>query len=211
MEKEYIKKIDLKIEQTAYQPVKKCPFCQSVFLNQNWCESCGRNLSFDLIGKPYSEKSFFTLKEDYIKTFYLFYRLYPDFENIYSEESRSYQKKLFKRFKNLIDGFEEPKAMTLEDRPHFYFEAKNVIKELVYYHFPKEEIVEYLCKHPENLINQELLSYTIASNFDIHQSIYHKVFKQKLIWKFTAEDLIAASLVLSSLVYGALKLKLLFR
>jgi len=210
MEKEYLRKLDLKIDPSVYQKTKKCPFCHSVFINKSWCESCGRNLEFNLLGEPFSSKSYYFLKEEYIKTFYFLYRLFPNFENIKSAECLDYQKKLFKRFKNLVDSFDSPNIMSTSDRPLFYFETKNIIAELIYCHFPKEEIVEHLCSHPDNFINQELLNFVLNSQFDVHQTVYQAIFKKKLIWKLNAEDFIAISIILSTLAYAALKLKLLF-
>src|SRR5690606_6392390 len=46
-------------------PVKRCSFCQSVFITETECESCGRQFQKDTLGSPGGEKSFYALRDQY--------------------------------------------------------------------------------------------------------------------------------------------------
>ena len=56
----------LRIPSTAYQPIKRCQFCQSVFITDKACESCGRSMTYHLIGEPFGVKSYYGIKERYV-------------------------------------------------------------------------------------------------------------------------------------------------
>ena len=46
-------------------PIKRCEFCQSVFITDTECESCGRQFKKDTLGTPGGEKSFYALRDQY--------------------------------------------------------------------------------------------------------------------------------------------------
>lgn len=81
-------------------PVKRCPKCQSVFITDFHCESCGLQFDLDRIEDPLGEKSYFAIKERMILKSSLFGFYVPWLEMVHKKEARS---NYFYRLKALIE------------------------------------------------------------------------------------------------------------
>ncbi len=136
----------LRIPPEAYRPYKRCEFCQSVYLTNNLCEACGRSVNYDLLGPPFGPKSFYGLKERYIKQLPILVTYFPVFENIKSQEAKSLVRQLVKRLKDLTSG-------QYEEKIKFMIEAQAIVDELLYYGVLPQVVLSYLNN------NSQLLTY----------------------------------------------------
>jgi hypothetical protein len=124
----------IRIPKEAYLPYKRCEYCQSVYLTDNICESCGRSVRFDIIGPVFGYKSYYGIKERYINELSPIAKHYPVFESIKSNIAISYLRKLKKRLKDLslIDEHINKNLLDLE--------CNLIIDELLYFHVPAQAI-----------------------------------------------------------------------
>jgi hypothetical protein len=158
------------IPQSAYRPIIRCSYCHSVYLNDTHCDSCGRKIGFEALGKPFSVKSFYILKEKYIRTAPLLVKLFPIFENKTLETTKSYKRNLVKRFKDLLLGFSNPNQLSNEDRTFFYLEMKDLIDELMVYEVASSFLIGLVHEYD----NESLLLQ------DLDQYIYDKALKNRI-------------------------------
>jgi hypothetical protein len=153
-------KKSLYIPKEVYRPIKKCPFCQSVFITDTACEACGRNLDYNLVGKPFSPKSFYRIKEKYVQSFPFLLKMFPIFENKKGLAAQSYIRNLKKRTNDILIGFSSVDLIKSEDRRYFYFELKEIILELLDYGVKEDVIFSMIeSNESEDLIHQELLVF----------------------------------------------------
>lgn len=149
----------LRIPTTAYRPVKRCPYCESVFINDKNCESCGRSMLYHPIGEPFGAQSFYGIKERYVEAFHPFYRFFPQFENKKSPAANSYVRKISKRFADLIAAFNSTALIAPEQRKLFYVESMVLIDELLRYEIHPQVMQSLLEENDNSLLGQELLYY----------------------------------------------------
>jgi hypothetical protein len=157
----------LRIPTTAYKPVKRCPFCQSVFIDENSCDACGRSMHYHLIGAPFSPKSFYGIKERYIESLNVFNRFFPQFENKKSIEALSYVRKLSKRFADLVSAFNSTELMATSERKLFYIESMELIDELLRYGTASQALELLLEENDNSSLGRELLYYVKQSSISI--------------------------------------------
>lgn len=149
----------LRIPTSAYKPVKRCPFCHSVFINAKSCEACGRSLQYHLIGEPFGAKSLYGIKERYIENLNAFIRFFPIFENKKSPIAKSYVRKLEKRFSDLISAFNSVDMIANDQRRLFYAESMELMDELLRYDVHASVLEALLIENDTSLVGQELLFY----------------------------------------------------
>jgi hypothetical protein len=149
----------LRIPKSAYRPIKRCPFCQSIYINDKSCEACGRSMLYHPIGIPFGPKSFYGIKERYVENQNVINRFFPQFENRESAEAKSYVRNLSKRFADLITGFNTPDLISEDERKIFYAESMEIIDELLRYGFHAELIQSLLEENDNSLVGRELLVY----------------------------------------------------
>jgi hypothetical protein len=200
----------LYIPQEAYQPAKKCPFCHSLFLTDTNCETCGRSLNYELIGKPFSYKSYYILKEKYLESFSLTEKLIPSLENKNSNQAQSYKRKIVKRLKDLLIGFNTPKLMGAEERKLFYIEALAIIDELINYNFSHNELEKLIFEQSteENSFQGLQLHLKNAAFQNTHQ--VHWIYTYKVWGVLHLSFIIKSSLILAAVLLAALKFKTFF-
>lgn len=160
----------IQIPQKAYLPYKRCEFCQSVYLTDNLCESCGRSVRYDLIGEAFGYKSFYGMKERYIQALPAIARWYPLFEDTNSAHAKSYKRQMQKRLGDLANIIEHT------DKNIIKMEALELINELLYFGIPKDfirfcvgtnfELEKYLVEaaqiiSPKKAWSEEILSYRL--------------------------------------------------
>jgi uncharacterized protein YdaL len=161
-------KADLHIPESAYRPVVRCPSCQSIYIENNKCEACGRSLLYHPIGEPLSSKSFYGLKARYVESFSDFVVFYPVLENPQSLAAQSYVRNLAKRFSDLLASFNDPNmSKKFEERKLFYIECKEIIDELLRYSFSADDIISLLENNDSSLIGTELIQHTLHSAKEI--------------------------------------------
>ena len=169
----------LRIPESAYQKVKRCPYCQSVFINSKACEACGRSLLYHPIGDPFGPKSFFGMKERYIENQNAFLRFFPQFEDRKSPEVQSFIRNLSKRFADLISAFNSQDVIKKSERKLFYIESMEIIDEMLRYAVHPQIIQVLLEENDNSLIGQELLFYLEQAKVQISADLpWHKSFLQ---------------------------------
>jgi hypothetical protein len=157
------------IPNNVYQPVKRCPNCQSVYLTDTKCEACGRSLLYHPIGEPFSAKSLYGFKERHYASFPIFVRYYPLFENKNNDRTKSYIRHLMKRFDDLLEAFGADDAISSTNRRFFYVEMLELIDELLRYGvnpFTLQQKMETLVTKTGPLLTQELIYYLNESKLE---------------------------------------------
>lgn len=150
------------IPSSAYQPIKRCPNCQSVYLTDTNCEACGRSLLYHPIGEPFSAKSLYGFKERYYASFNSLVKHFPFFENKTSPEARMYSRQLLKRFDDLLEAFGIPGSISSENRRFFYVEILELTDELLRYGMAPiilQQKIEGRIMETGPLLTQRLLEY----------------------------------------------------
>ena len=146
----------LRIPTQVYLPVKRCPNCQSVFIDKQSCESCGRSMLYHPIGEPFGPKSFYGIKEGYNEGLNILIRLFPQFENKKSALAQSYLRKLSKRFLDLLTAYNTTQLIAKEQRNLFYIESIALIDELLCYGVLPQVIQTVLEENDNSLIGHDL-------------------------------------------------------
>ncbi len=114
-----------------------CPDCHSIHVSKNQCESCGLQFWVDIVGQPFDERSFFTLKDDFESSLgkldHLQWRFWPNaFQS--KPEVKRYMRFMVKRYSDLTTylASENLREIPLKRDDHirlFIFEAKEIMKE----------------------------------------------------------------------------------
>jgi len=149
----------LKIPASAYRPVKRCQYCDSVFINERTCESCGRSMLYHPIGEPFGAQSFYGIKERYVLALHPLSQFFPQFENKKSAAANSYVRKISKRFADLLGAFNASDLIVSEQRKLFYVESMALIDELLRYGVPPQIVQSLMEENDNSLLGQELLNY----------------------------------------------------
>lgn len=117
-----------------YEPVRKCPKCNSVFISDMECESCNYQLHFDLLGEPLGLRSFYTLKENYWNDLSSVSKIHHSFEKKSNVKYESYKRKILLRYNVLLDYFYDSSRSLMDtNRALFLQELKDTILELMQY------------------------------------------------------------------------------
>ncbi len=172
------------IPREHYKPIKKCPYCSSIFITDTLCESCGRNLKYDPVDRPFGQKSFFSIKERYLDDFDVVTKYFPFFENKNSKEARAYCRKLMKRLTDLLDYFEFREMYydedSIKERKLFFIECKIILEELLNYNEDKGKIRNILLDRSDGLIQNELINQLEELSFSIKPEM--KIWFEQLIY-----------------------------
>lgn len=173
----------LRIPVEAYKPIQRCRYCQSVFIDELVCESCGRSMLYHPVGDPFGPKSFYGIKQRYVESFHAFNRFFPQFENHQSAPARSYVRNLSKRFSDLISAFNTPEMIASKDRKLFYVESIELIDELLRYKTHPQIIFSLLEENDNSLVGQELLLYLQNHASDIKpEKKWNENFLEYRLW-----------------------------
>lgn len=151
----------LVIPPEAYKEFRRCPHCQSVFIDDNKCEACGKIINFKPIGEALGPKSVYGLKEKYVENLPLITRFISSMENKQSPLAVNYKRHLNKRFILLLEAFNEGSFIdSKKDRKLFYNELKDLISEELEMGvgvLAIEALIEKKLGSEHPLLNQELL------------------------------------------------------
>lgn len=126
--------------QKPQREIQKCPQCESVFLDNNECESCGYQLGFDFLGDPLGEKSFYSIRENYWENLGPISKLHEDLESLDQKKFKRYQRKLLFRYNVLLDYLYDKSEFRLNDRNLYLQEFTDLIIELVRYGVSENEL-----------------------------------------------------------------------
>lgn len=203
----------LHIPKEVYLPIKRCSSCSSVYLTDTHCESCGRMIDFSLVGKPFSYKSYFLIKERYLKSFTKLESFYPVLENKKSSAAMSYKRNLTKRFTDIIIAFNNPNEITLTDRKLFYIELKSICLELLDYQTNSNELISIVVENNSGgLLFQELINFINenAKNISPEFSLGELILRHKVFGVLRIEFIFKFSIFMATFIFAAMKFKTLF-
>ena len=150
------------VHQSAYKTIKRCPSCQSVYLTDLHCDACGRSLTYHLLGEPFSEKSFFGIKERYVDSFSLLEKWFPLIEDKEKLSTKFYTKQITNRFELILQNIIESDNLASDDRRLFYIELLFIIDELMYYGTTKsilESKINDFFNESNQVLHCELIYY----------------------------------------------------
>lgn len=191
----------IRIPKSEYKPIKRCPYCKSVFLTDKSCESCGRSLLYHPIGEPFGAKSFFGLKERYIEKQNVLIKFFPIFENKDSGIAKSYVRNLSKRFTDLISAFNSDHLMEQQKRKLFYIESIEIMDELLLYGVHPELLQGLLFENDNSLLGQELLLYLQTAKTKISPDIaWQKYLLDYRFWGILRTEYILKVIIISATV-----------
>lgn len=194
---------------TAYQKIKRCPSCQSVFITDTECEACGRSLLYHPIGSPFGAKSFYGIKERYLEGQNHFVRFFPLFENQNSLIAKGYVRHLSKRFTDLVSAFNSPGMIEEKERKVFYAECIEIIDELLRYHLSAELIQTLLVENDNSLEGRDLLQYLQMAKILISaEDSWTTIFFNYRLWGvFKLESFVKLMIVLATIMTVAITYK----
>lgn len=205
------------IPKSSYKPKKSCPFCHSYYLTDTHCEACGKSLVYDPVGEPFSEKSFFAIKERYVEDFDVLKRFYPVFESIHSKDAKKYARKLKKRLIDLLDYFQFREAFYDEESMHerriFFIECQFILEELLSYAEPTNDLLKIIEAKSAGVLKEELIRYLVetAKNTKVdRRNLWEKFGDLKLYETLKVKTLITLGLLMGSLVGASLYYKLVY-
>jgi len=200
----------LQIPSSAYLPIKRCLFCQSIFINDKTCESCERSMHFHPIGRPFGAKSMYGIKERYIESLNIFNRFFPVLENKKSPIAKSYIRKIEKRFADLLSAFNSKDMIASDERKLFYVESLEIINELQRYGMDISIMQSLLEENDNSLVGQELLYYlgSEKSLIATEEKGPLKLFLDFPLWGILkVEFLLKVSIVTATILIMAVKYK----
>lgn len=151
----------------VFKPIKRCRYCQSVYMTDTHCEACGRSLLYHPIGEPFSGKSFYGMKERYCESLPFLVRQFTFFENFHSPEAQSFVRQISKRFDDLLEAFTEEGVIPNENRRFFYIETMEIIETLILYGTDQivlEKKLEYSLSEKAPLLYQALNEQFVSRN-----------------------------------------------
>jgi hypothetical protein len=200
----------LQIPSSAFLPVKRCPFCQSVFINDKNCESCERSMLYHPIGKPFGAKSMYGIKERYIESLGPINQIFPFLENKKSPIAKSYLRKLEKRFVDLLSAFNTQGMISSDERKLFYVESLVLVDEMQRYGVGISILQSLLKENDNSLTGQELLDYLEASKSftPSFEKSRIKLFLEFPLWGILkVEFLLKVSIITATILIMAVKYK----
>jgi hypothetical protein len=199
----------LRVPPSAYRPVKRCPFCDSVFISDKSCEACGRSMLYHPVGDPFGPKSYYGLKERYVDSQNILVRFYPQLENKISVGAKSYVRNLSKRFADLISAFNSDSLMKNDERKFFFAESQEIIDELLRYGIAPEIIQLLLEENDNSLIGQELILYLQKARLEIFaDNSWHCDFlNYRVCGLLTVEFLFKVAIITTTILIMAVEYK----
>lgn len=162
--------------------IQRCPHCHSVYITEQKCDECGRNLLYTRWGEPFGGKSLWGIRARYLDGIDHLTRQFPVLENKLSPLGKEYRRSLENRFKELLEYF----ALTSLDQNHhrteFYAEAKELILEMVDYGTNPDLIDLWM----EEKVSDELMTqfHFIAQNAakaDLPKTVFERIYKSPYI------------------------------
>jgi hypothetical protein len=146
--------------QASLQEIKKCVNCGSVFISDNSCDSCGFQFHFDPLGEPLGDRSYFSLKEDYLSE--IRFKIGSK-KNIF----QGYLRKIVRRFELLCCYFSKENLELDLNKNGYFVEFIFLITELcnVYDH-------DFVVENLKTIQNIEIQRYCVQVVRSTKQSQY---------------------------------------
>lgn len=159
-----------------------CPKCRLMSYAGGLCQSCGFNANISKLGPTLGEKSFYSLKENFLLSLSDFEREHP---KLFKDDSKYklFINKVKLRYNDLLDYFYSSSIQKNEDYKIHVHELRDVVIELMNSGIDESEIWAPLENFPED----ETLFTKIKLAIIEHQEIEKKS-KESLIFKKLSLD-----------------------
>lgn len=139
--------------------IKTCPSCSSVFITKKECESCGVQFWKDNLGEPFGLKSFYSFSEIYTNSLNSFQKMGWSRKSRKTESFRKYQRNLNQRFDHLAAYFFDSMDIDKDRRRLFLFEAKDILREMVFEGMSTKKAWDILEDSENNPLAKVLISF----------------------------------------------------
>lgn len=123
-------KIVYRLDRLETIKTKTCPSCSSVFITEKECEACGLQFQVDTLGEPYSDRSFYGLREKFLKEWPIAVRTGWLSLNPNSPEVQRYRRFLEHRLDALMNYFFKAQDGDREKKKLFFIELEDLLAEL---------------------------------------------------------------------------------
>ncbi|RZF21791.1 MULTISPECIES: hypothetical protein [Halobacteriovorax] len=189
-----------------------CPKCNSDNIKNDRCQMCDYDLSFNPLGSPLGEKSFYTFREKYWQT------LSPlEMENpqIFKGDVKfkKFLVKVRRRYNNLLDYFYSEASKSDELRPLYLQELADIVIEMMNSGVSEQEIWHpYAQRGIEEFSLYERIKAAIGESKDQStKEQYENFFNYKMMGVFKVSYVLYGMLVAVFLISMTLALTSYFR
>lgn len=152
------------LERSYARATTRCPKCQSIYVDNQSCESCGYQLAVDLLGEPLGPKSFYYLKRDFDLYFTYFGKTLPMVLRS-KDERRRFHLKIERRFSMLLDYLLSDRDGNTSRRRIFWTEMRDLCQELLQMGTSGKKLTDLIEDHPGHqeyrLVSSELINYIV--------------------------------------------------
>lgn len=143
--------MELYLEKESNKPLKKCKKCGSIHVTDFECESCGIRLQVDMLGIPFGNRSFYSLKNDYWSSMNWMIANFPFLERKKNAKGSKYKRALLNRYNVLIDYFFFDVYPSREgEKKVFMVELEFLVNELLDYNVSRSLFFLKLDDHDES-------------------------------------------------------------
>ena len=153
-----------KFLQQPTRATKRCPKCQSIYVERDQCESCGYLFFVDQLGEPLGPKSFYYQQKDFDSLYCYFGMTLPYFMR-HSSDCRSYALRLQRRFSVLLDYLLSDADAGTVRRKIYWVEMRDLSNELVRRGTKASELVKIVEEHPGHheyrIVSSELIHHLV--------------------------------------------------
>jgi hypothetical protein len=169
------------LSRESLSPVQRCPKCESVFITDSECESCGLQFELDRLQDPFGERSFFRIKERTIEKSKAFGLYLPWLGHLQKNKARS---EYFYRLRALLEELclSADDYTETETRRLYILELGLLVEELTFSSESEEKTLEdilILLEGPKS----QTLSQLIQKSFDEALNKKQNLSKEGLLHK----------------------------
>lgn len=172
---------DFALAQETRSLVKRCPKCQSVFVTDEECESCGLQLQLDRLQAPLGERSYFGIKERAVENSKIFGFYLPWLASI---QKGPFLSECFYRFRALVEELclSEDDFREVETRRLYLLELGLIVEELTFHSEDEKKTLEemlILLEGPKTQTLSQLIQRKYEKTLEIKRSRASKGFFHK--------------------------------
>lgn len=157
------------LERMISRPTLRCPKCQSYYVDQAQCESCGFRLHLDTLGEPLGPKSFYYQKKEFDDYYSYFGKQLP-YAFRSSNDKKSYRLRLQRRFSVLLDYLLSDADAGTARRRIFWVEMRDLSAQLIEMEVRAKILVEQIEAHVGHseyrIVSSELINHLVRLSED---------------------------------------------
>ncbi|GAB4010377.1 MAG: hypothetical protein Fur0010_02910 [Bdellovibrio sp.] len=180
---------------------KTCPSCSSVFITEKECESCGLQFKVDTLGEPYSDKSFYGIREKFLKEWPIAVRTGWTNLNPKSPEVFRYKRFLEHRMGQLMNYFFNDFDASKEKRKLFLIELEDLVLELRQMEADLQKLLEKYDSYFRHPLYRTISDMFLAAELKpITKTSMTSTWWNEPLWGLIRPQFIAKCVIVASLV-----------